>query len=551
MADTTFVDGATPVVAAWLNDVNDEVYSRASVKRFGAVGDGVTDDTAAFNAALAACGIAYAPSGTYKVELSLASSNQIVGAGVNNTKLTPTGNNKTVITIDATSVAKQFCALRNLSITNPNSYTTCNGIWFKGTNVFTINDDHTLENLYIDGFDVGTKATGRLIDSVWTCCQTWNCRVGFLANTDPSSVAFIFNTFINSVWNNCYQEGMRIETVNLCNKFQTCNWQGNNRNKVGGVAGFYFQDARSLNIDSAYFENNGFTMPVDSAVPLNNAIDLRIGGTSISQRIAVDNSFFSGTGCCIYIDATVVYSCSITSTSLNPGANDIPDPNAWSFVSTTPQSGYQGFFTINPGTMCNGKVQVVGTDNLYPVSAVQNPGQAYASINGTQPTIDLLNYANWSLNTNVSNVTISTVSNRIPGTRMQIWNSAGTGVITIAAALMANGQACTIPPGGRASFTVATYPQAGKFVEESGFVGAASTTYDPPSLADGAGATTTVSVPGAALGDFAQASFSLTTSGITITAWVSATDTVSVRFQNESGGVLDIASGILKVKVTK
>lgn len=76
-------------------------------------------------------------------------------------------------------------------------------------------------------------------------------------------------------------------------------------------------------------------------------------------------------------------------------------------------------------------------------------------------------------------------------------------------------------------------------------------TYDPPSLADGAGTTTTVTVTGAALGDMALASFSLTTSGITITAWVSATDTVSVRFQNESGGLLDIASGTLKAAVLR
>jgi hypothetical protein len=76
-------------------------------------------------------------------------------------------------------------------------------------------------------------------------------------------------------------------------------------------------------------------------------------------------------------------------------------------------------------------------------------------------------------------------------------------------------------------------------------------TYDPPSLADGAGDTTTVTVTGAVLGDMALASFSLTTSGITITAWVSASDTVSVRFQNESGGILDIGSGTLKAAVLR
>lgn len=76
-------------------------------------------------------------------------------------------------------------------------------------------------------------------------------------------------------------------------------------------------------------------------------------------------------------------------------------------------------------------------------------------------------------------------------------------------------------------------------------------TYDPASLGDGVGATTTVTCTGAAVGDFAQVSFSNDLLGITLTAWVSAADTVSVRFQNESGGTLDLASGTLRVKVTK
>ena len=79
----------------------------------------------------------------------------------------------------------------------------------------------------------------------------------------------------------------------------------------------------------------------------------------------------------------------------------------------------------------------------------------------------------------------------------------------------------------------------------------ASAVYDPPSLADGAGATTTVALSGAELSDFARAAFSLDLQGITLTAWVSAADTVSVRFQNESGGTLDLASGTLRVNVTK
>ncbi|WP_372623414.1 DUF2793 domain-containing protein [Falsiroseomonas sp.] len=79
----------------------------------------------------------------------------------------------------------------------------------------------------------------------------------------------------------------------------------------------------------------------------------------------------------------------------------------------------------------------------------------------------------------------------------------------------------------------------------------ASVTYDPPSLAAGEGATTSVTVPGAALGDFARASFSLDLQGITLTAWVSAADTVSVRLQNGTAGTANLANGTLRVRVDR
>jgi len=72
-----------------------------------------------------------------------------------------------------------------------------------------------------------------------------------------------------------------------------------------------------------------------------------------------------------------------------------------------------------------------------------------------------------------------------------------------------------------------------------------SSTYDPPSLNTNGGITTTVTVGGAKLGDIAVFSFSNDLQGVVGYAWVSAADTVSVRFQNESGGVVDLASGTL------
>lgn len=79
----------------------------------------------------------------------------------------------------------------------------------------------------------------------------------------------------------------------------------------------------------------------------------------------------------------------------------------------------------------------------------------------------------------------------------------------------------------------------------------ASAVYDPPSLIDGAGVSTNVTVTGAALGDFAVVSFSLSTASVIFSAAVSAADTVTVRLQNETGGTLDLASGTLRVRVFK
>lgn len=76
-------------------------------------------------------------------------------------------------------------------------------------------------------------------------------------------------------------------------------------------------------------------------------------------------------------------------------------------------------------------------------------------------------------------------------------------------------------------------------------------TYDPPSLADAEGVTTTVALTGATLGDLVVASFNKDLVGVTLSAYVSSANTVSVRFQNESGGVVNLDNGTLKVKLIK
>jgi hypothetical protein len=75
-------------------------------------------------------------------------------------------------------------------------------------------------------------------------------------------------------------------------------------------------------------------------------------------------------------------------------------------------------------------------------------------------------------------------------------------------------------------------------------------TLDVASLVDAAGASSTITVPGVALGDMVIGrSMGVSTAGISVTADVTAADTVIVRFQNESGGTLDLASTTLRLLV--
>lgn len=76
-----------------------------------------------------------------------------------------------------------------------------------------------------------------------------------------------------------------------------------------------------------------------------------------------------------------------------------------------------------------------------------------------------------------------------------------------------------------------------------------SAVFNPPSLASGVSEITTVTVAGAVLGQFAAVAFSLDLQGISITAYVSAANTVTVVFSNLTGGTIDLASGTLSVKV--
>jgi len=80
---------------------------------------------------------------------------------------------------------------------------------------------------------------------------------------------------------------------------------------------------------------------------------------------------------------------------------------------------------------------------------------------------------------------------------------------------------------------------------------AVTATWDPDEVPAGGKMSTTVTVPGAALGDFVMRSFSLDLQELAFTADVVAANTVEVVFANLTGAAVNLGSGTLRVLVLK
>jgi hypothetical protein len=77
-------------------------------------------------------------------------------------------------------------------------------------------------------------------------------------------------------------------------------------------------------------------------------------------------------------------------------------------------------------------------------------------------------------------------------------------------------------------------------------------TLNASSLVDGAGETNTIAVPGVKLGDVVLGmSMGVDLAGLSVDPYVSAADAVSIRFQNESGATVDLASTTVRCVVAR
>lgn len=179
MADTTFVNG-TVVEPSWLNDVNDLVYNVTqtgtgavprsassklnevvSVKDFGALGDGVSDDSVAIQNAINAVtsaggGNVVFPPGTYLLNTGIVCTGNGVtleGSGEYATIIMCAFVSGDIISIGDGTANPNNCTVSNLSITSSVSKTSGAAIRFRNGHSIKAQNIRMDANLYT-GFQV-------------------------------------------------------------------------------------------------------------------------------------------------------------------------------------------------------------------------------------------------------------------------------------------------------------------------------------------------------------------------------------------------------------
>jgi len=201
-----------------------------------------------------------------------------------------------------------------------------------------------------------------------------------------------------------------------------------------------------------------------------------------------------------------------------------------------------GTFTVSSSG--GGNAELVGQRIYFSVGKIESASNVKLRLtlsvtNGTS-TVTKQNYDNSTSFTKSSGISREEVSIVVPETGGTV-----TWTMEVIAASAASQYVETFAP-----VIAAVGVEVGAFSRwsfEQPLTGSA--TYDAPSLADGATTTTTITVPGARLGDMVQVAPPFSASGMIITGNVSATNTVTIVINNESGGTVDLASGTWRVAV--
>jgi fluoride ion exporter CrcB/FEX len=192
-------DGGSTPVGAVNRPINEKLAETVSVKDFGAVGDGVVDDTASIQAALNASSVVYIPEGIYKVtdKLNATTDHQISGDGFGVTVINSTYTDDSTISVPA-PVTDVYAALRFENFTINAKY---------GIHVGGDENSHAT-----DGAIIGPYFNVQVVGTYGSGSGDANFSTANVMNGSGVAVSSISSTAMNALytWYNLYTFGTGI-----------------------------------------------------------------------------------------------------------------------------------------------------------------------------------------------------------------------------------------------------------------------------------------------------------------------------------------------------
>lgn len=534
-----FLQSGTGAVA---RTAQDKMRESVSVKDFGAVGDGTTNDTAAIQSAIDSVGrntgaitriSLWFPPGTYLLNTQLEIQQQSVAfLGTEGTILKWNGNNTTAMVHikDSTRCTFDTLAFMGLDSSQPTAaiYAEEPTGSSLGTNEYFVFRNTTFGRLYTQQ----ASPNGKLQRGIWFAgasntnndtfyieqCQFHDCTTAGLALDNAQS---IWGSVKDTLFNAC---GYGIYTgSNL-----TCYNASFNRCTISDLYAF-----RDITVSM-------FGMNAENSVVCitgsQGASFYVYGGKLTLGTLMVGTSW-----------------CSIASGNflMLDGLQVIQNGVSGKLLSYTGASANAGYVRIKSSLLPNGDdgsgfAFSSYTNNGVYIDIAHGPYvvQEFTKYKSTYDAPSIADGSSAQGSATITGVVAGDLS--IPSLDVSLAGMLITGGATSTNTLTARLFNKTGGPIDLASANLMW-----RYFKNNNLKAVASAVYDQPSVANTIGSTTTVTVPGASLGDFVAWSQTSNWASACVTAYVSAANTVSVRFQNQSGGALDPASGTLTCAVIR
>lgn len=477
-----------------------------NIRTFGAVGDGVADDTAALQAAIdtawnAGGGTVFVPAGQYVVtsQIVLGKGVRLVGAGTRASIIQAKASfppNTAMVRLDRAAETAEVQNAHHVTVSDITfnfSALVANSICIYAE---SWQEPGTIERVAVTGWQkfgihlIGSGVQNIALDTIWAFSNgSWPITGAGDAAIRLEGVTRFMVSNSTVTGSDMANTGIGIWVSSSSGAILCCHME----NSVDAV----LLDASGVHVDtlaghSTVTNNvriiNGGLSTATNIQPIgttNNIVDENIPYTTNTTRYSQSSSNFSGTT--VFINTGAV-----TGIVISPQSAAQPIPNMpWMRIGGANGDG----LIINSG---NNDIDVfVATDV------------------GRNLVIGHTGGGNWNTSHLVNGV-------------YHFWED-GTGQIRIKGSAPANATDGT---------RLVQFDLEGSLV------------WNPAGLADGVGATSSsITVTGAALGDHVLVSAPYNLQGILATAYVSAANTVVIRIHNATGGLIDLASGTWRVKV--